>query len=308
MSVYSSAGRAVKGQADGFTLVELLVVMALSGIIMTALLGMVFSAQKLYQNDTARAAVNQDISVALNSLSNDGRQAGERMTSDFVALTVTGDPLSRVLTLRRGLLDVVLPVCKEVKAGTNTDVVFVSKNGGGSGSFPANCKDDSNESGLGIWKAYRLAQGGSVNAYIYNPKTKIGETFTYDAEDGSGQHLHKSSGKWLNDYPTEDEPRVYMLEELKYFLQANVLYLAENGGVAQPFLPNVVSFEADPYIKGALGVSTKVSTDFPLGTQTWKDLQQLNVKITATAKAGTKTVQRDYSSSFTPRNVFSADY
>lgn len=298
----------MKGQQQGFTLVELLVVMALSGILLTALLGMVFSAQKLYQNDTARAAVNQDVSVALNSLSNDGRQAGERMNSDFVALTVTGDSLSRVLTLRRGLLDVVLPVCKEIKAGSNTDVVFVSKNGGGGGSFPANCKNNSSEAGLDTWKAYRLAQGGSVMAYLYNPKTKIGESFTYDAEDGSGQHIHKSSGKWKNDYPVADEPRVYILEELKYFLQDDTLYLAENGGDPQAFLPNVVSFKVEPSVTNAAGVASKVTGDFPGASQNWKDLTQLDVTLTATAKAGARVVQREYLSSFTPRNVFSADY
>ncbi|WP_165953413.1 prepilin-type N-terminal cleavage/methylation domain-containing protein [Deinococcus sp. S9] len=300
----------MKRGAAGFTLVELLVVLLLASVVMTALLTMVLSSLTLYRTDTARAAVNQDVSVALTVITNDARQAGERMTRDAPALEVSGPVTARTLTVRRSLLDVVLPVCKDIRSGSSADVVFVSQPGkgnGGSGKLPDSCKASSDEVDFASWKAYRLAHGGSVNAYIYNPKTGRGENFDYDAEDGSGQHIHRGGGKWVNDYPVEDAPRVYLLEQLTYALQGGVLSLTRDRGEAQPFLPNVVSFEVDPYVPGPAGTPVKVTPAFPGKDQTWKDLAWLEVRITAKAQAGGRTVQRSFRSAFTPRNVFSAD-
>lgn len=220
-------------RAAGFTLIELLVTMLIGGIILLALLGLVDASQSLYRTDTARAAVNQDVSVALTALTNDTREAGERMPRDVPALEVTGAADARVLTVRRNLVDVVLPVCKDLKAGSSADVVFVSSPGNSPGKkLPASCKSSSSEINFDVWKQYRLDQGGTVRVYVFNPKTGGGESFIYDREDNSGQHLHRASGKWQRDYPTEDEPRVYIIEERVYARDAatNTLTLAQDGG------------------------------------------------------------------------------
>ena len=235
--------RSADERCAGFTLIELLVVMAVSGILITALLSVVSSSQRLYAVDTVRGAVNQDVSVALTAITNDARELGEQTNSDFPALVVTGSALSRVLTIRRNLIDVVLPVCKDIKSGSNTDVVFISKNGG---SGPADCQSTSAAAGFQTWINFRIANGGTINAYVYDPVTGLGENFIYDAEDSSGQHLHKSGPNWTNDYPTTDNPRVYVLEQHSYFLSGGKLYLTTDTGTPQAYLPNVVSFEVYP--------------------------------------------------------------
>lgn len=289
----------------GFTLVELLVAMALGGVLIAALLSVVSSSQRLYAVDTARGSVNQDVSVALTAITNDVRELGEQMNSDFPALQVTGPALSRVVTIRRNLLDVVLPVCKDIKAGSNTDVVFISKNGGGSTS--AACQSTSMAEGFQKWIDYRVSHGGSVNIYIYDPVTKLGENMIYDAEDNSGQHIHKTGVKWLNDYPSVNNPRVYILEQHAYSLSGTTLFLADGTGAPQAYLPNVVSFEVTPYIFDTSNAAIALTGDFPPTGNNWKDLTSLQIRLTGNARAGITTVQRSFTSTFTPRNVFSAD-
>ena len=289
---------------SGFTLVELLIVMALGGLLLTVLLQLVLSSQRLYQSDSARAAINQDVSVAIAAISNDVRQAGERLSADFPAVQVTGAAGKRSITVRRSVLDIVLPVCKDIKSGTATDVVFVSKKGGGGGSLPANCKEDSSEVGFDAWINYRKANGGTVDAYLYDPVTGLGELFSYDAEDGSGQHLHKGPGKWLNNYPVVNQPRVYILEETTYTQDGSLVTLKRGSQAAAAFLPNVQTFEIEPIITDG-GVLTTITGNFPTTTDSWKDLHTVRLSLTASQKAGGKTISRTFESEFVPRNVFS---
>jgi prepilin-type N-terminal cleavage/methylation domain-containing protein len=290
-------------QTQGFTLVELLIVMALGGLLLTALLQLVLSSQRLYQADSARAAINQDVSVAIAAISNDVRQAGERLTADFPAVQVAGASGQRSITVRRSVLDVVLPVCKDIKSGTATDVVFVSKKGNG-GSLPASCKEDSSEVGFNAWVSYRKANGGTVDAYLFDPVTGLGETFSYDAEDNSGQHIHKGPGKWLNNYPVVNQPRVYILEETTYAQDGTSIMLKRGSQAAVAFLPNVQTFEIEPIVVNS-GTRETITGNFPTNKNSWKDLNTVRLSLTASQQAGGKTVSRTFTSEFVPRNVFS---
>lgn len=290
-------------QTQGFTLVELLIVMALGGLLLTALLQLVLSSQRLYQSDSARAAINQDVSVAIAAISNDVRQAGERLTADFPAVQVAGASGQRSITVRRSVLDVVLPVCKDIKSGTATDVVFISKKGNG-GSLPASCKEDSSEVGFNAWVSYRKANGGTVDAYLFDPVTGLGETFSYDAEDNSGQHIHKGPGKWLNNYPVVNQPRVYILEETTYAQDGTSIMLKRGSQAAVAFLPNVQTFEIEPIVVNS-GTRETITGNFPTNKNSWKDLNTVRLSLTASQQAGGKTVSRTFTSEFVPRNVFS---
>lgn len=290
-------------QTQGFTLVELLIVMALGGLLLAALLQLVLSSQRLYQSDSARAAINQDVSVAIAAISNDVRQAGERLTADFPAVQVAGVPGQRSITVRRSVLDVVLPVCKDIKSGTATDVVFISKKGNG-GSLPASCKEDSSEVGFNAWVSYRKANGGTVDAYLFDPVTGLGETFSYDAEDNSGQHIHKGPGKWLNNYPVVNQPRVYIMEETTYAQAGTSIMLKRGSQGAVAFLPNVQKFEIEPVVING-GTRETITGNFPTNKSSWKDLNTVKLSLTASQQAGGKTVSRTFTSEFVPRNVFS---
>lgn len=290
----------------GLTLTELLVTMAVGTIVISAVLGLVSGAQRLYQVDSARAAVNQNASVAVAALTNDLRQAGERLPRDFPALTVDGASGAERVTVRRGVVDTVLPVCRAVNAGSSS-VVFVSMHGAAKGAAaPAGCAATSAEAGLGEWTAYRAANGGSVQAFILDPVTGRGELFMYAGEDGSGQHVRRGAGRWVNNYPVENSPRVYLIEQLVYRQSADTLTRQEGEQPEVPYLPGVTGFDVQPVVS-VLGADQVVTGAFPVAPQSWKDLVRLDVTLSARQRVGTRSAERTFTSSLVPRNVFSED-
>jgi len=200
------------------------------------------------------------------------------------------------ITIRRNIIDVVLPVCKDIGGGSNKDVVFVAKNG--DPKVPTNCKD-ADPNFLTTWKKYRLDQGGKVSAYIYDPKLKRGERFIYDAEDASGQKIHHEGEHWTYDYDINNEPMLYIIEERVYKINNGNLVMAENGGAEQPLAPNITSLKATIKLKD----STAVIGNFPSSTKSWKDVNDINLSLTGNSGATTRTL----SQSVSLRNAFSAE-
>ncbi|GGS39847.1 PilW family protein [Deinococcus knuensis] len=296
----------MKGVRAGVTLTELLITMAVGVIIVTAVLNLVFGAQRLYQVDSARAAVNQNASVALNAMTNELRQAGERLPRDFPALEVSGDSGEERIVMRRGVIDTVLPVCRSVKAGTGS-VVFISMNGAAKGTAaPAGCAPSSSDAGFGAWTAYRAAHGGAAQAFLLDPVTGVGELFTYAGEDGSGQHVRRGAGQWLNDYPVENSPRLYLIEQLAYQRREDTLTRQEGERPAEPYLPGVTGFDVQPVVN-VDGSDQVVTGAFPAAPLSWKDLVRLDIVLAAQQRVGGRSAGRTFISSFIPRNVFSED-
>ena len=283
---------------QGLTLVELLISMAISGLLLTLTFSVVNGNRRLYDSDSRRIEVNQNLQSTLRVISNDVRQAGERLGQSFPALEVkTGTTDS--ITLSKNVLDVVLPVCKDLKKGSSTDVVFVAKQGGKTGG---DCKN-ANPTLLVTWQAHRLAQGGSVEVYIYDPVLRRGESFVYDAEDNSGQHIHRGGGKWSYDYDTDNAPLLYILERRQYAVTAGQLTLSVNGNPPQPVAPDISSFK----VPLALKDGTAITGDFPTATTTWKDIRTVQLILGGTVTTQGKSTSRTLSEAVTPRNTFSAD-
>lgn len=287
-----------RGPEQGLTLVELLVTMMISGLLLTLTLGVVNGNRRLYDTDSRRIEVNQNLQSALRVVSNDVRQTGERLAGTFPALEIKSGP-SDTVTLYRNLLDVVLPVCQDIKSGSSKDVVPVSKQSGKTGG---DCKNE-NPNLLSSWKAYREARGGSVEVYIYDPVKKWGETFTYDSEDASGKHIHRSGGKWANDYDTDNSPVLYVLEKRQYAVTGGQLTLSVNNAPAEPVAPGISSLKAPVTLKDG----TVLSSDFPTATTTWKNVRNVTLTLSGSSTSQGKTTSRTLSEAVTPRNIFSAE-
>ena len=216
---------------DGFSAVEVLVAMTITSVFAAAALSIAFSSQGLLEADERRTTVNQNLRAGIDLLGIDIRQAGERLPGDAPAIQImdgsSGAPDR--LMLRRNQLDYVMPLCKNITAGSSADSIFVGKKKI-TGKVPPGCYPvpDANGDGwpdnLEAWRAYRIANGGSVLAYIHNPITGLGEFFTYDAEDNSTFHLHKANGaNWQNDYLMNQEPRIYVLTVTEMLRQRGVV-------------------------------------------------------------------------------------
>jgi prepilin-type N-terminal cleavage/methylation domain-containing protein len=304
----TSSSRSTRGSSDGFSIVELLVALTVFSLIGAASLALATSARKVFEQDRNRTAVNQNLRSGIDLLGIDVRQAGERMPGKGPAIDITNGASGApdTLTLRRNLLDYVLPVCKNVNSTSAKDVVFVAKKGGG--SVPPGCSPvpDSNGDGwpdnIEAWRNYRIANGGSVLAYIYNPVTHTGEFFHYDDEDNSDFHIHRANlENWHNDYPVSQQPSIYIIEQKQFRMSGDLLQYIVDDDTDHPV--NLVNRLTDFQCRALLDDGTIVDT-LPMGTD-WSHLQSVEVKLVGSATFSGRTLRRTLMSRFFPRNILS---
>jgi len=301
--------RSTRDSTDGFSVVEVLVAMTITSVFAAAALSIAFSTQGLLEADERRTTVNQNLRAGIDLLGIDIRQAGERLPGDAPAIQImngTSGAPDRLM-LRRNQLDYVLPLCKDITGGSSADSVFVAKKKI-TGKVPPGCYPvpDANGDGwpdnLEAWRNYRIANGGSVQAYIHNPITGLGEFFIFDAEDSSTFHLHKANGaSWQHDYQMNQDPRIYILEQKEYRLQDGVLQCMVNDDTSSVL--NLVSHLEDFQIRAIFNDGT-VQQTFG-GTDDWVRLQSLEVALVGQIEGKDTTFERTLTSRFFPRNVLS---
>lgn len=301
--------RSTRDSIDGFSAVEVLVAMAITGVFAAAALSIAFSTQGLLEADERRTTVNQNLRAGIDLLGIDVRQAGERLPGDAPAIQIVDGASGATdrLLLRRNQLDYVLPLCKNINAGSSADSIFVGKKKI-TGHVPPGCSPvpDANGDGwpdnLEAWRAYRIANGGSATAYIHNPITGLGEFFIYDAEDNSTFHLHKANGtSWQYDYEMNQDPRIYILEQKEYRVQDGVLQCIINDNTSGAL--NLVSHLEDFQVQ-AIFTDGSVQQTFG-GTDDWVELQSLEVALVGEMQGKDTRFERTLVSRFFPRNILS---
>lgn len=301
--------RSTRDSTDGFSVVEILVAMTITSVFAAAALSIAFSTQGLLEADERRTTVNQNLRAGIDLLGIDIRQAGERLAGDAPAIQILDgvSGASDRLMLRRNQLDYVMPLCKDIHGGSAADSVFVAKLNT-SGPVPSGCYPvpDSNGDGwpdnLEVWRDYRIANGGSVLAYIHNPITGLGEFFIYDAEDSSTFLLHKANGdSWQNDYLMNQDPRLYILEQREYRLLDGVLQCIVNDDTAGAL--NLVSHIEDFQVQAIFNDGSMQQTFG--GTDDWVRLQSLEVQLVGQIEGKNTRFERTLTSRFFPRNVLS---
>jgi type IV pilus assembly protein PilW len=295
---------------EGFTLIELLVALMVTGVLAAATLTIALNTRGMFETDQHRTTINQNLRAGIDLLGIDVRQAGERLPFDAPAVQITdgsgGAP--DILVLRRNMLDYVLPVCKDILAGSSADSVFVArKKLPGSGKIPQGCipvpDEDSDgwPDNLEAWRAYRLANGGAIQAYIHNPVTGNGEFFVYDAEDASTFHLHKGNAQsWQHSYNANQEPRVYILEQKSFRLQDDILQCIINDDTANAL--NLVNRMRDFQVQAIFTDGTIQST---LAGKPWTELETLEVTLVAGESFRMRDMDRTVVTRFFPRNILS---
>jgi len=287
----------------------MLVALAATGVIAAATLTIALSSRGMFETDLHRTTINQNLRAGMDLVGIDVRQAGERLPWDAPAVQIvngsSGAPDE--LILRRNLLDYVLPVCKNINAGTAADSIFVARKKV-TAKVPPGCYPvpDDNSDGwpdnLEQWRDYRIANGGVIRAYIHNPITDEGEFFVYDAEDAATFHLHKdNSANWAHDYPVNQNPRVYILEAKRFRLDGDILQSVVNDDTtnALNLVNHIEDFQVRAFLKGG-------AVQDSLGSgQYWTDLQTLEVTLQGTSELQLREMERTVATHFFPRNILS---
>jgi type IV pilus assembly protein PilW len=289
--------------------VELLVALGITGIIATATLAITLSSKDLLETDEQRTTINQNLRSGMDLVGVDVRQAGERLPEDIPAVEIldgAGGAPDRLI-LRRNMLDCSLPLCKDILGGTAADSIFVARKKI-VGKIPPGCApvgdDDSDgwPDNMQTWRDYRIANGGVIRAYIYDPILQNGEFFVYDHEDNSTFLIHRMNpGLWLNDYLLVNGSRVYILEQQEFRLQDEVLQSVVNMDTANAFnlVNHIVDFQARAFFKDGSVQTTLGPAD------DWTDLRSVEVMLVGEADLRNRTMNRTLAARFFPRNILS---
>lgn len=308
--MFTRSKRSSRGCTEGFSLLELLVALGVTGIITGATLTIALSSRGMFEIDRHRTTVNQNLRAGIDLLGIDIRQAGERLPFDAPAVQINdgsgADPDE--LVLRRNMLDYVLPLCKDITGGSNADSVFIArKKIPGSGKIPQGCIPVPDENGddwpdnLEAWRAYRVANGGEILAYLHNPVTGDGEFFVYDDEDNSTFHIHKSNAEnWTHSYQANQEPRIYILEQRSFRLDGDVLQCIINDDADNAL--NLVNRMRNFQV---LAIFQDGTTQPTLTGKAWTDLESLEVTLQAGEAFDERDMERTVVTRFFPRNILS---
>lgn len=191
--LFNHSKKALPTQEDGFTIVELLVAILISGIVLSlALFGSVLN-RRIFIQGQARTDVSQALRLPLDTMGNDIKQAGAGISDAKFPVIILED---NVLTIRRRTSDMSLPICKSITKGdgeisTPSDEIIILNNNDGappSGcTVSTNLADDNNDNWPDSWntsenmRGIRIANGGKIRAFIYNGDGE-GEFFDYDGE------------------------------------------------------------------------------------------------------------------------------
>lgn len=289
--------------ANGLTIIEFMVAMTLALVISAVALTLTAAGKSLYEADVARTGLNQNMRAAMDFLVADVRQAGERLGDDFAALLINNGSGSSPdeLVIRRNVLSTVLRVCSDT-SGTDQNIAIAQAS-----TPPQGCAvvpdDDSDgwPENLQAWREYRLANAGSVRAYIYNPVTKQGEFFDYVNEPGSTSISAPSGINWSFNYPVTDLCRLYILEERRYALNGGILQIVVNDVTTSPL--KLVS-AIDGFQVAA--VFQDFSQQDTLGTaDVWSDLRSIQIELTGSVINEGNKIERTWTNEIVPRNILS---
>ena len=293
--------------AAGFSIAEVLVALTLVVVLTGSALAIALSSRSVYDTDLNRTTLNQNLRVGVDLLGIDVRQAGQQLPNDIPAIQILdrAGGGTDTLILQRNELGVVLPVCKDVQAGTASDAVFVALRRRnpplGCSPVPDGDADDWPDN-LQVWRNYRINHGGEVRAYIYNPTTGEGEFFVYDQEDNSTFHIHKrNDDRWQFDYPVDDGSRVYILEEKTYQVTEDILEFYLNGVTddVRKLIYSVSDFQATAHLDDG-----SIRAAFGAGDD-WSDIESIEIGLSGRVRFRGRTMNRTLTTRFFPRNVHS---
>ncbi len=294
---------------SGLTLVELLVAMAVAGLLATAAISITLSSRRIYQADERRTDLNQHLRAGIDIVGNDLRQAGTRLPGDFPAIMIVdGGGGPDTLVIRTNESDDVMPICQDITAGATIDELWIAE------AVPtvsgcAQLPDDNSDGwpdNVEAWRGDRSNFGGAMDVYAFSPVSKQGQFLRYDADGTDNMRLSLSPKagaptNWVIDCTKSDQCRAYALKEHRYEIQGGRLRYRINGDPSDVvnIMDHVVDFQVQAHLTDGSVLTSLTSSD------DWSDVVSVELTITAESSFDGRTLSRSMSSRFFPRNVLS---
>lgn len=291
---------------SGMTLLELLVAATLTMIVLGMTIGTTIQTQQLFARDSGRVRLNQNLRTSLDLLGIEIRQAGERLPANFPAIEVIDgeDGASDELIVRRHLIDEVLTICTNIAAGHSSNTIYLSSTN--PDAAPA-CVYGGQAVSLAAYAEHRSTNGGTVQLYIYNPDTKLGEYIDHvgEVDSSSTMGLSISSKTFANNY-TAQTAAIYILRESHYRIspnpgEADILHLVQNNDEenAENVMFSIRRFD----IRVELTDGTFAS-EFD-ASALWSTIQSIEISLGGEETVRDAVIDNTVRSRFYPRNVLS---
>lgn len=310
----------------GFSLLEMLVALAVMGIIAALLVPLLLGARQSLQADQVRVGVNQQLRSASDLVGADIRTAGERFPSrsalqlqPIEIVKGSNDDPDEII-LRRNLWEGTLPLCQNNLSGNSQNVtVAAPPNPNSSWNTYPECIQPylQNDFPRNIAEVRELAneigENGILRGYIWNPALNdgagAGEFFNFEVPPpgtGQGQGQNRQlrrvgGGSWQHTHLRDEFPRIYILEERRYRLNGEILELVING-------------DEDGALRAVAGITGMVAqylldddsvVDVLPASMGWRNIRGVSVTFTSAEEQGREATDRTLASTFFPRNVLS---
>ncbi len=292
--------RRINNRQAGFTLLELIVATGLLATMMTGVVAYVVHLQNSFFEDVVRTRINSNLRSASDIISMNIRQSGEYLYTSFPAILISqGDTVtSDSITLRRAIISEILTVCVATTVGATT--VAVSS----SAIINSECVGTNVVNLYNAFNAERIAQGGSIRAYIYDRVAKVGEFVNFTNGTTALGDYSLTVSPVSRVYPILAS-NVYIIEEYRFNvdLASSVLRLYRDGMDAQP---ESVAFGVTGFdISARVGDGSTIETLTSNGAYTWKDTRSIKVILTGSENRKTRTFSTSITGEYFPRNILS---
>ncbi|WP_412026926.1 PilW family protein [Deinococcus yunweiensis] len=312
--------------AAGFTLVELLIAMALLMVVLTIAFNIFSSSNRLVETDTGRVMAQQNAQTALDLMAADVREAGENLELDLGISGLEFNHASQSITVRRSIPPLStgarlarLPLCSV--SGTTVQVIGPVP---GSTTATSRCtysdgNGDGEDDNVMPWRSYFAAQGGIPQAaLLYRPasgstpalvqSTTVQVIQPQVVSVSSGVTVRRVSVTLGSAVPSgftaANNSLLILVDERRYMLVGSELRLALGGQT---------DAQAQPMAFGVTALSLSATLNTPTETVTSMNLtgpfaRVTNIAIGLTAKnpGQGRSTTRTFQSTIFPRNIETA--
>lgn len=313
-------------RAQGFTLVELLIAMALLMIVLTIAFNIFSGSNKLVEADTGRVMAQQNAQTALDLMAADLREAGENLELDLGISGVEFSDTADSITVRRsippingGIKLARLPLCY-----VNSTTAQIVGPVPGSNVSTARCTHsdgdgDKEDDNVMPWRTYFTAQNGVPQAaLLYRPasgntpalvrSTTVRSISAQQEQVISGVTVRRVNVTLGTAVPSDFTPAnnslLILVDERRYMLVGKELRLALGGQTdaeAQPMAFGVTDLKLSAALTGPTETVTTMSL-----TSSFKRVRSVSVGLSAQNSGQGKLSTRTFTSTIFPRNIETA--
>lgn len=279
----------------GFTLIEMLVASLIGVIVVMFALTAMIDMRTLYNNDSRRSELTQNMRIAGTLLNSYILQAGEYLPQTFPAIELINGASGTTdqLIIRRGLVSAIPRLCANI---VPLSVIITNT------TPTSGCAHSANLSAYNIFSAYRTANGNTVRAFIYDISTRLGEFFNYTGETNSGTQLSFTrTGTFANAYTTAGTS-IYLIQQMRIFRNGDQLQLEFNGDSATI---QTITFGINDFSVRIIDEAGTIYTSFARSND-WKNIREIEITLSGSITTSEGVVNESFVTELYPRNILAS--